>query len=767
MAGASQPRSLSDDEIAQINAINNTSSYCRTLFFSYLALGATLFILVSGTTHEDLLRETPVKMPLFDIGVPLLTFYTVAPLLFVLFHVNLLNKLSQLRKQIENLDGAEKEDIRGRLFPFDYALLFGGFEQDTKEKAVLWTIVGSTLFVMPVLLLLYAQYQFLAYHSGSITALHSVLVTFDLGALVFFHLKPNEFPSSQSTASTFVALASWFGLVTPDTMFDQPGTRSFWENEASALGLHRNLQLSGQTFWASDPPPENVAAYETEHGFNDETKRAAQLRYGRPMDLRRRDLRYANLAGSKLINAVLVNTQLQGANLDDAHLQGADLSGAQLEGANLELVKLHDASLQRAVLSRASLPYAQLQGADMEGAKIDGSNMVGASLQNAELRHIWARSADLRSAKFQGARLYNSFLMGADLSAARLEGVDLKLARLQGADLVSAQLQGANLSRAQLQGANLTSARLQGANLTSAQLQGAVIWAGQLQGADLRDTQLQLADLSRVQLQGADLSRAQLQGAKLKLAQLQGAKLKLAQLQGANLSDTQLQGADFSGAQLQGADLSRAKLQGADLRVAQLRGVSLYSAQLQGVDFAVARLEWADLSRANARFPLEEERDAFWSALRWLAGTVPEGTRRDQMLERINAAADRNPAPEFGPPNSFVERTKHSLMGDADIFQDWPVHISNSDYEAGLPALLANLACEDSYTANGIALHRTPGVGHVHARDLAIARRFLSHECMRGTTLKDTLSNESIDRLNRVTDRAQWQPGPASDEDGG
>ncbi len=465
---AASGASLTDTEIAQIGAINNTSSYCRTLFFSYLALGATLFILVSGTTHEDLLRETPVKMPLFDIGVPLLTFYVVAPAFFVLFHMNLLNKLSQLRKQIENLDGAEKESVRGRLFPFDYALLFGSFEQNRKEKVVLWTIVGSTLFVMPVLLLLYTQYQFLAYHSEPMSMWHRLLVIGDTAALLFFHHVKEDFPSVRNIGSTFAVLMSWLILTAPGTIFDQSGTRTFWEKEAPGVDLFRNLELSGRTFWAVDPPPENVAAFEAAIGFDERSLLEARLRYGEPMDLRGRDLRHANFSNSILNFALLESANLQEADFKGASLIGAKLNLAQLQGADLGLAELQRSTFGGAGLQGASLKGAQLQGADLGFAQLQGATLEFARLQGANLAHAYMQGSNLSFARLNGARLNHAKLQGASLTSAQLQGASFVEAFLQGADLSEAMSEAADYRDSQIQGVNFNNTKLQLTNFTNA-----------------------------------------------------------------------------------------------------------------------------------------------------------------------------------------------------------------------------------------------------------------------------------------------------------
>ncbi|WOF73575.1 pentapeptide repeat-containing protein [Parvibaculaceae bacterium PLY_AMNH_Bact1] len=461
--------SLTDNEIAQIDAINNTSSYCRTLFFSYLALGATLFILVSGTTHEDLLRETPVKMPLFDIGVPLLTFYVVAPFLFALFHFNLLNKLSQLRMQIEDMGDIERGLIRERLFPFDYTLLIGGFGKNQRENIVLWAIVGPALYFLPVALIIYTQYKFLAYHSTPITTWHSFLVLLSVASLALFHAG-SESPAQLTVAALrryAIALTIWassgFFLTPPDSWIDKSITKNLWE-DVEAVGMYRNLELPGRTFWASDPPPEIIAAYIEKYGPDDPKVEEARVRYGHPMDLRGRDLRYAVLFSASLIGAHMEGAQLQRANISSAQLQGASLRNARLQGARLFNTRLQSADLGHAELQRVRMDNALLQGADLSRAQLNEALLSQAQLQGADLIFADLRGASLRFAELQAARLRKTQLQGADLSYANLESADLEEAALQGATLLWARLQGADLEGAGLQGADLRFTQLQSAS---------------------------------------------------------------------------------------------------------------------------------------------------------------------------------------------------------------------------------------------------------------------------------------------------------------
>jgi hypothetical protein len=56
-------------------------------------LGTYLLLGASGTTHEQLLYEQPIKLPLIELNVPLTTFFVVAPIIFVLLHLYLLVQL--------------------------------------------------------------------------------------------------------------------------------------------------------------------------------------------------------------------------------------------------------------------------------------------------------------------------------------------------------------------------------------------------------------------------------------------------------------------------------------------------------------------------------------------------------------------------------------------------------------------------------------------------------------------------------------------------
>jgi hypothetical protein len=129
-------------------------------------------------------------VPLFDIGVPLPLFYIIAPLLLVLFHLNLLMKMHDLRVRVralaDRLTNNEMRDLmRRQVTAFDYALLVGRLVNNRAERLLLSIVTDVTVFIMPLALLLFVQLRFLPDHNLAMTWFHRSLVVIDLG-LIFY-----------------------------------------------------------------------------------------------------------------------------------------------------------------------------------------------------------------------------------------------------------------------------------------------------------------------------------------------------------------------------------------------------------------------------------------------------------------------------------------------------------------------------------------------------------------------------------------------------
>ena len=74
----------SDPVIAK-KALEDATGLSRGLWLSFLIFGTYLVITFAGVDHRDLLLETPITLPVLNAPLPLVTFFWVAPILFVIF----------------------------------------------------------------------------------------------------------------------------------------------------------------------------------------------------------------------------------------------------------------------------------------------------------------------------------------------------------------------------------------------------------------------------------------------------------------------------------------------------------------------------------------------------------------------------------------------------------------------------------------------------------------------------------------------------------
>ncbi len=110
-----RPEDRGDDLLARLNrlqdAANAASGDARNVYITFLLFGLYLAIIFGSTTHEQLLRESPVTLPLLGVGLPLFGFYWIAPALFVLLHLNLLLQFYLLSGKLHRLDDALEQSV--------------------------------------------------------------------------------------------------------------------------------------------------------------------------------------------------------------------------------------------------------------------------------------------------------------------------------------------------------------------------------------------------------------------------------------------------------------------------------------------------------------------------------------------------------------------------------------------------------------------------------------------------------------------------------
>jgi uncharacterized protein YjbI with pentapeptide repeats len=477
-------------------SVNDSAVRVSTIWISFLVFGLYLAIAAGGTTPRQLFLEEPIKLPVLDINLPLVAFYFLAPLLFVIFHLYVLVQVLLLARTAGAYNeavehtmpvAADRARIRQRLANTLFAQIFAGAPRERIGLlgGLLRLMAWATLAIAPVAVLLIIEVKFLPYHGWFVTWTHRVLIACDLAVVLLLWaaaLNPERDVAWRSVLNHRLALLTALGLWLASVgIVSFPGEpHADWTRfadrtrsaeaytpskcELNLLPYSDRIELWGETLVVAYKKLTRRQRGEIVEGFRylpDKTR-----------DLQSRDLSCGAFS----------RTDLRGADFSFANLIGANLFLAELEGATFAHAKLETASFQAANLRETSF-----FGAHLQGAELDSAQLQGASLSLADLR---------------GASLKLTELQGANLSGADLRGADLQLAQLRGADLKRAKLQGANLSRADLQGADLHDAQLLGANLTQAQLQAANLNKAELQGARFGGSALTLAAMTRAHVWG-------------------------------------------------------------------------------------------------------------------------------------------------------------------------------------------------------------------------------------------------------------------------
>ncbi|HWK34438.1 MAG TPA: pentapeptide repeat-containing protein [Hyphomicrobium sp.] len=497
-----------------LEAVNSSSDTAHTGWLIFLAIMTYLVIAVAGVTHEALLMETPVELPILQVKIQLKQFFQFAPIVLVLFHLGILAQLVLLaRKAIEfdhaigflEVSGKRTHPLRLELHNFFFVQGIAGPQRSALMNGFLNIMSWLTIVILPVVLLLYMQVAFLPYHDVTTTWINRVFLTLDIvGVLligVFLMRAETSFFQAfwRSTAAhplsvvtttivlAAVAYLSYFAATVPGERLDGIGRKlTAWSAAADAGPVQQSS--FALPFLAGDDALFGIFRRNLDVTDSDLVGEEG----GKNLRLRGRDLRYAKLDRTDLSGADLTGTRLDGASLIGANLEKASLGCAEPDTVMLSdnRVAGRCVSARNTDLTRARLGHARLWGADLTGAKLDDAQLDSADLGNAILTGASLANAHLDKAELTGgvqaqaANFLNASLQGADLTGARLQLADFSSASLQGALLNFAQLDGAvlrdaNLEATSLQQATLVAADMNGMRTAGSDMRGAVIWMSQ------------------------------------------------------------------------------------------------------------------------------------------------------------------------------------------------------------------------------------------------------------------------------------------------
>ena len=448
------------DEVHFLESANDSARHFRNVYAAYLIIMLYIFVVILSVDHELLFRAGDKQLPLINISVPIVEFFTWMPFALLIVHFYLLvqaaflsGKIRLYKSRLEiHLEDKDIDTAKRLLssLPLAHILVDKGFQG--KQPFMLYLIVFISLVIFPLVVLIMAQIQFLLYQDMLITLLHRVIVMIDIGLLWYFYFR------------IFVVRGEWWGSFEREG--DSKLIHKFSEIPISvsliasiaflgiaflSIGFVRSLEtipkhfdLPNYKLVKREPASEILATY-TNKGANNEKLiepgSSIWCKYADPLDLKGRDFIKAQLK-----NTTLCNVNLEGANLTDANLIGAKLPDADLRGADLTGADLKEVDLTGADLGGADLTGAGLTDANLEGANLTSANLPDAGLPDANLTGANLTGANLGSVNFTSANLTGVNLFRANLTSAYLTKANLTSAHLVYTDLTAANLSKTNFS---------------------------------------------------------------------------------------------------------------------------------------------------------------------------------------------------------------------------------------------------------------------------------------------------------------------------------
>lgn len=454
-------------------SLNETARIARSNLLFLLAVSAFMTILAANANDVVLLKSGTIELPLMQLGIPVTTFYVMAPLAYLLLLINLLLRMdrlvqigSHLKLRIHQFNQSQKTIQSLQIFPLDLLQIIFHDKRRPIHTILLGIVVVSTVILLPISLFIYLQLRFLPYQNDMITLIHQLALTtyiLSLSSLitrVVIVLKNTSelytFTSSTkririmvfslTTTTLFpVLIFAWCVAVVPGSKLEnQLGMKDVsafvfrdWWHERYRKAPHipqyfkRYLYVPGKTIAQEKPPPELLAIEIRKNTHSNEVWSNVA-----PLDLTGRSLRYgvfdqsrfmratfngASLAGARFYRAEFYDVDMELAvmhdvNLVAARLHGANMRGSELLGADLRIAQLHGANLGVAFHNEKPV-VTNLSGADLRGTELYGSSMNGALLYGVNMSRAHLYGANLTGAKILGANMENVFVAGANLDA--------------------------------------------------------------------------------------------------------------------------------------------------------------------------------------------------------------------------------------------------------------------------------------------------------------------------------------------------------------
>jgi hypothetical protein len=176
-------------------SLNESAVRASTLWITYLLFGLYLIIAAVNVTPRQLFLSEPIKLPVLNIDLPIVGFFFLAPVLFVILHAYVLLQLVLLARTaaVYNdavnhriLNKTHRDQVRQRLANTLFAQIVAGSSRERGGLLgkLLQLMAWVALVIGPLFILIIFEIKFLPYHSHIMTWFHRLLITVDILAIL-------------------------------------------------------------------------------------------------------------------------------------------------------------------------------------------------------------------------------------------------------------------------------------------------------------------------------------------------------------------------------------------------------------------------------------------------------------------------------------------------------------------------------------------------------------------------------------------------------
>ncbi len=361
------------------------------LFLVYLLLG------ILSTSDKMLYMETPIKMPLLNLDLPIISFYTFMPLFVLVLQFNLLYIVSQYKRRFMNVcDKYGKEEIRS--LPF--GLLEGAIYSENRLSFFLKVVINFLLFAFAPIILIFFYFRFTDYQDF-------VISSWNLFAVIISTIISGLFsPLFNSSKSKKVFIRIIISVIVLGLLYYHLEIVRVFTNKGSSFKELEKVYIGSKIIPKLEVDSEFLIPIDRDKlellkDLDDLEDGKALLQYNIPFNQENRNFIYANFS-----NSIMIKTNFKGCDFRKAYLSGANFQEADLCRTNLQGADLSGTNLQKADLSEANLKGANLSGANLKGANLSRANLKGANLKGANLSEANLERANLKGAlNIQNANL--------------------------------------------------------------------------------------------------------------------------------------------------------------------------------------------------------------------------------------------------------------------------------------------------------------------------------------------------------------------------